>query len=99
MGMLDKIKKEIKRGGASFDDEFYLKDGESAKIRFLADFEEAIPVRWHDNWDEKIDVPCLEYYGKHCKYCNEEAGKVRTRENFVWVIYNYEDDKVQLFRW
>lgn len=98
MGMLDKIKKEINRSSSSFSDEFYLKDGDKAKIRFLTDFEEPVKVRWHDNWDEKIDTPCLEYYGRDCPYCKADAD-VRTRDNFVWVVYNYDEEKVQLFRW
>lgn len=97
MSMLDKIKKEINRSSSSFNDEFYLKDGNKAKLRFLKDFEEAVEVKWHDNYDEKIDTPCLEYYGLDCQYCEGNAD-VRTRANFVWPVYNYEEERVQLFR-
>lgn len=98
MGILDKIKKEIKRSSSSFNLEFYLKDGDKAKIRFLTDFEDAIGIKWHDKYKDKIDTPCLEYYGKECKFCAGEVDDVRTRENFIWPIWNYEQEIVQFFR-
>jgi hypothetical protein len=98
MGILDKIKKEIKRSSSSFNLEFYLKDGDKAKVRFLKDFEDAIGLKWHDKYKAKIDTPCLEYYGKECKFCNGEIDDLRTRENFIWPIYNYEEEMVQFFR-
>jgi len=98
MGILDKIKKEIKRSSSSFNEEFYLKDGDKAKVRFIRDFEEAVGIKWHDKYKAKIDTPCLEYYGQECKYCNGAVDDLRTRETFVWLYiimmktwFNYLD--------
>ena len=92
--MLDLLKDRIKKSGQSREGSFYLKADTKKRVRFLTDLEEAIVVTMHDKWGE-VNVPCLKYYGMDCPYCERED--IRTKENFVWSVYSYDDKKVQMF--
>lgn len=94
-GMLEVIKNKIANSGKGFGDIFGLSDGKKAKIRFLSDFEDTVPVNLHDKWGELMPQICFKYLGKKCEYCDRDD--IRTRENYVWTIYDYEQKKVLLF--
>ncbi len=93
--MLELIKNKIANSGKGFGDVFGLSDGKKAKIRFLSDFEDAVQVNLHDKWQEVRPTICFKYLGKKCEYC--ERDDIRTRENYVWSVYDYEQKKVLLF--
>lgn len=97
LSVLDKIKDQIKNSSQSFDDEFYLGEDEKQRIRFLQDFEDAIEVIWHDEYEESIDSPCLKYYGLSCPLCDDND--VRTRSVFAWTVYNYDAEQKQIFKY
>lgn len=93
--ILDSVKKQIKNASSNFSDVFYLGEDDKRRVRFIDDFEDAVQVRWHDKYADEIDTPCLEYYNLPCPYCNNND--VRTRDQFAWTIYNYEQEAKQIF--
>lgn len=94
MGLVDKIKNDVKKSGSNKGKIFYVRDGQKARVRFLRDMEDGIEVVFHDSFERGINVPCNETFGKRCKYCGDD--NVRTRSVYAWPIYNYENDEVQI---
>jgi len=92
--MLDLLKNRIKKSGQSKEGQFYLKADSKKRVRFLTDLEEATVVTMHDKWGE-VNTPCLTHFGMECPYC--ERDDVRTKEQFIWSVYCYDDKKVQMF--
>src|SRR5690606_32114553 len=88
------MKKRIKRTGEGKQDLFYVKADAKRRIRFLKDAEDALKIVIHDKYGE-YNTPCLEYFGKSCPYCDRDDG--RTRDNFAWPVYDYEDKRQKLF--
>lgn len=95
MGILSNIKRDIKSAGANKGKFIYFREGQKLRIRFLQDLEDALEVVFHDNWEERKNYPCQKAYGKPCKYCGDDT--LRTRCFYVWSVYNYEENDVQLF--
>lgn len=92
--IVDVMKDKINRSGSGKGDIFFVRKDGKVRVRFLQDMEESILVTFHDKWQE-FNHPCLTYYGKKCPNCdNSEA---RTTENFVWSVWNYETQRVELF--
>src|SRR5690554_4476012 len=85
------IKDRIKNSGSGKQGIFYLRADTKKRIRFLADLDDAVKVVFHDKWGE-VNTPCLKHYGKSCKYCKRDD--IRTRDNFAWPVYSYDDKKV-----
>lgn len=94
MGLLDKIKEESKKSGQSKGKFIYFKEGEKKRIRFLQDMDEGMEVVFHDSYEQGINVPCQEIFGKDCPYCENES--LRTRSLFVWSVYDYEANEVKV---
>lgn len=94
--LLDAIKNDINRSSSgNFSLLFKLREpGQKCRIRFLDDFEDALPVVFHDKWNG-FNHPCLEQYGKDCPNCDNPEG--RTSTSYYWNIYNYETKKEELF--
>lgn len=95
MGILDQIKHDAETSSASKKDFFYVKTGEKRKIRFLRDMEEAFVLEFHSNYDANIKVPCQKLFDRDCAYCGDET--LKTAKMYVWSIWDYESDSVQLF--
>lgn len=95
MGLIDQIKNEVKQSGSNKGKIFYCKDGTKQRIRFLTDMEDGIAITFHDSFEKGINVPCREHFGSDCPYCEDED--LRTRQQYVWTIYNYETKETQLF--
>lgn len=95
MSLVDKIKNDIKKSGSNKSKIFFVRDGEKVRIRFLRDVEEGKEIIFHDSYSLGINVPCQETFGRTCKYCDEEG--LRTRAQYVWPIWNYDKNEVQLF--
>ena len=85
--MIDAIRQRINQSSAGGRGFFRLKAGDKRRVRFLSEMDEAVKVIYHDKWGG-ISTPCLKYFNKKCPYC--EAEGYRTRDHFVWSIYDYE---------
>lgn len=95
MGLLDKIKSDVKKAGTNKGKFMYFREGNKIRIRFLQDMDEGLELVWHDSYEQGINVPCRETYGKSCPYC--ERDDLRTRSQYVWSVWNYDAKEVQLF--
>lgn len=95
-GLLSKIKNDVKRSGSNKRKLIYFKDGSKLRVRFLIDMDDGMEVKFHDNFEAGINVPCQEAFGRNCPYCEDEDS-VRTRSQYIWSVWNYEAKEVQLF--
>ena len=95
MGLVDKIKADVKKSGQNKSKFIYFREGIKQRIRFLTDMDDGMEVTFHDSFAEGVNVPCQEHFGRSCPYCEEEG--LRTRSQYVWSVYNYETKEVQLF--
>lgn len=95
MGLVDKIKQDVKKSGRNKGKFIYFREGQKQRIRFLTDMDDGMEVTFHDSFEAGINVPCQELFGKDCPYCEEEG--LRTRSQYIWSVYNYETKEVQLF--
>lgn len=95
MGLLDKIKSDVAKSGSNKGKFIYFREGQKVRIRFLNDMDEGMEVKFHDSFENGINVPCQEIYGKDCPYCDEED--LRTRSQYIWSVYDYEAKEVKLF--
>ena len=95
MGLVDKIKQDVKKSGQNKGKFIYFREGQKIRVRFLTDMDDGMEVTFHDSFEKGINVPCQEIFGKDCPYCEEEG--LRTRSNYIWSVYNYETKEVQLF--
>lgn len=95
MGLVDKIKADVKKSGQNKGKFIYFREGNKQRIRFLNDMDDGMEVTFHDSFAESINVPCQEHFGRTCPYCEDES--IRTRSQYVWSVYNYDTKEVQLF--
>ncbi len=95
MGLLDNIKRDAKKSGQNKGKFTYFREGQKVRIRFLQDMDEGLEVTWHDSYEQGINVPCQEHFGRDCPYCNDDT--LRTRSMYCWCVWNYETKEVQLF--
>ena len=95
MGLLDNIKKDAKKSGQSKGKFIYFREGQKTRIRFLQDMDEGLEITWHDSYEQGINVPCQEHFGKDCPYCEDDS--LRTRSQYAWSVWNYETNEVQIF--
>lgn len=95
MGLIDKIKNDVKKSGQNKGKFIYFREGTKQRVRFLTDMDDGMEVVFHDSYEAGINVPCQEIFGRDCPYCEEEG--LRTRSQYVWSVYNYETKEVQLF--
>ena len=94
MGLLDKIKSDVKKSGQNKSKFVYFKDGVKVRVRFLSDMEEGKEIVFHDSFEQGVNVPCKETFGKSCPYCEQEG--LRTRSQYVWCVWDYEAKEVKL---
>lgn len=91
---LSAIKSEITKSGSSKGKFMFFKEGTKARIRFLTDFEDGIEVEFHNSFEQGINVPCQEQFGRDCPYC--DMNNIKTRKLYVWSVYDYESKEVKL---
>lgn len=94
-GLLSKIKNDVKKAGANKGKFIYFREGQKIRIRFLSDMDDGMEIKFHDSYEKGINIPCQELFGRSCKYCDNE--ELRTRSLYLWSVYNYEANEVQLF--
>lgn len=95
MGLVDKIKADVKKSGQNKSKFIYFREGTKQRIRFLTDMDDGMEVTFHDSFAASVNVPCQEHFGRTCPYCEDES--LRTRSQYVWSVYNYDTKEVQLF--
>lgn len=95
MGLVDKIKQDVKRSGQNKGKFIYFREGQKIRVRFLTDMDDGMEVTFHDSFEAGINVPCQELFGKDCPYCDDDS--LRTRSQYIWSVWNYETKEVQLF--
>lgn len=95
MGLVDKIKADVKKSGQNKGKFIYFREGQKVRVRFLTDMDDGMEVTFHDSYEAGINVPCQDLFGRSCPYCDDES--LRTRSQYIWSVYNYETKEVQLF--
>lgn len=95
MGLVDKIKADVKKSGQNKGKFIYFREGNKQRVRFLTDMDDGMEVTFHDSFERSLNVPCQEHFGRNCPYCDDEG--LRTRSQYVWSVYNYDTKEVQLF--
>lgn len=95
MGLVDKIKADVKKSGQNKSKFIYFREGQKIRVRFLTDMDDGMEVTFHDSYEAGINVPCQDLFGRSCPYCDDES--LRTRSQYIWSVYNYETKEVQLF--
>lgn len=95
MGLVDKIKNDVKKSGQNKGKFIYFREGQKVRIRFLTDMDDGMEVTFHDSFEAGINVPCQEHLGKNCPYCDDE--NLRTRSQYIWSVWDYEAKEVKLF--
>lgn len=95
MGLVDKIKADVKKSGQNKGKFIYFREGVKQRVRFLTDMDDGMEITFHDSYEKSINVPCQEHFGRDCPYCGDDS--LRTRSQYVWSVYNYEAKEVQLF--
>lgn len=95
MGLVDKIKQDVKKSGQNKGKFIYFREGQKIRVRFLTDMDDGMEVTFHDSYEQGINVPCQELFGRNCPYCDDDS--LRTRSQYIWSVWNYETKEVQLF--
>lgn len=95
MGLLNSIKNDVKKSGQNKGKFLYFREGQKVRIRFLQDMDDGLEILWHDSFEQGINVPCQEIFGRECEYCDDDT--LRTRKQYCWSVWNYETKEVQLF--
>lgn len=95
MGLVDKIKADAKRSGSNKGKFIYFREGTKLRVRFLQDMDDGMEITFHDSYEQGINVPCQEHFGRDCPYCDDDS--IRTRSQYLWSVWNYEAKEVQLF--
>lgn len=95
MGLVDKIKQDVKRSGQNKGKFIFFREGQKIRIRFLTDMDDGMEVTFHDSFERSVNVPCQDLFGRGCPYCEEEG--LRTRSQYIWSVYDYEAKEVKLF--
>lgn len=95
MGLVDKIKNDVKKSGSNKGKFMYFREGQKVRVRFLTDMDDGMEITFHDSFEAGVNVPCQELFGRSCPYCDDET--LRTRSLYVWSVWDYEAKEVKLF--
>ena len=95
MGLVDKIKNDVKKSGQNKGKFIYFREGQKVRVRFLTDMDDGMEVTFHDSFEAGINVPCQEHLNRNCPYCEDE--NLRTRSQYIWSVWDYEAKEVKLF--
>lgn len=95
MGLVDKIKQDVKKSGQNKGKFIFFREGQKVRVRFLTDMDDGMDVTFHDSFEQGVNIPCQDLFGKSCPGCDDDT--LRTRSQYIWSVYNYETKEVQLF--
>lgn len=96
MGLVDNIKRDVKRSGGNKGKFTFFREGEKHRVRFLQDMDEGFEIVFHDSFAAGINLPCQEQFGRECEYCDDDD--LRTRSLYAWSVWNYEAKEVQILQ-
>lgn len=95
MGLVDKIKQDVKKSGQNRGKFIFFREGQKTRIRFLNDMEDGMEIPFHDSFERGINVPCQELFGRTCDVHDDED--LRHRSLYCWSVWDYESKEVKLF--
>lgn len=95
MGLIDNIKKDVKKSGTNKGKIMFIKEGQKARVRFLQDMDDGFEFTFHDSYEKGINVLCQEHLDRDCEYCSDDD--LRTRSLYCWSVWDYEAKEVRLF--
>lgn len=95
MGLVDKIKQDVKKSGQNKGKFMYFREGQKVRVRFLTDMDDGMEVTFHDSFEAGVNVPCQELFGRNCPYCDDDS--LRTRSQYIWSVWDYDAKEVKLF--
>lgn len=95
MGLVDKIKQDVKKSGQNKGKFMYFREGQKVRVRFLTDMDDGMEVTFHDSYEAGVNVPCQELFGRNCPYCDDDS--IRTRSQYIWSVWDYDAKEVKLF--
>lgn len=95
MGLIDKIKSDVKKSGTNKGKFIFFREGAKTRIRFLQDMDEGFEIPFHDSFADNVNIPCQEAFGRDCDLCDKE--NLRTRSQYCWSVWDYDAKEVKLF--
>ena len=93
-GLISDIKNQIKKSGTNKGKIVYFKDGIKNRLRFLEELDDGLKIPFHDSYQQGVNVPCQELYGRTCRYCGDDA--LRHRDLYAWSVYDYEAKETKI---
>ena len=96
MSIIDEMKQEIQRTSSSLSKTFYVKKDSQRRIRPLAEIDEAVSIKWHQNFKAGVNSPCREVFGEHCPYCDSEDENMKTFKKFMLPVYDVDANQVKI---
>ncbi len=94
MGIIENIKRDIAKSGTNKSKILYVKSDSKVRIRFLQELDTGYQFDFHDSYELGVNALCQEELGKDCPIHDDE--RLRTRPMYVWSVYNYDTQEVQL---
>ena len=94
MSLVDQIKQQAAKSGSNKGKFMYFKSGSKVRVRFLDNMDDGRAIKFHDSYAAGINVPCQEYFGRNCPYCDEDD--IRTRDQYAWSVWDYESKDVKI---
>ncbi len=95
--MVDRIKERVHKSAQGFGNFVRIPADKKAKLRFISDLDDAIPVTEHDKWGELTPTPCLEeHFNKECKWCEDSS--IRKREVYCWTVWDYANKEKKILK-
>ena len=95
MGLLNKIKKDVKNSGGSKGKFMYWRDGDKQRIRFLQEIDDGMDVTFYDSFTENVNIPDQTLYGRDMDAYQDID--LRERSQYIWSVWDYENKEVKLF--
>ena len=86
------------QGGGNTLQEILLvpKDGKKL-IRFLTEFDKALPIIMHDQFKVMYPQPCLRYYEEPCPFHGESGFRETTQ--YAFTVWDYESQSKRVAMW
>lgn len=94
MGLIDDIKRDIKKSGTNKGKMLFFKSDTKRRVRFLQEIDTGMKILFHDSFEKGINVPCQIQFGKDCPYCEDDS--LRSRYLYLWQTYDYESKEIKL---
>jgi len=96
--LIDTMKQRVANSGKAGGKMFRVKASEKKRFRFLTEADQGVQIVIHDKFPE-VTTPCYQQFGRPCPYDKMDREEIRTRDNFAWAIWDYENKEVKIFMW